>query len=121
MVLFHRAVGVTGGEMAVVQHPHLHAQALAFVQQDAQVPEPAGAVEILMGPGFGTQSADAAVMHAPDFGPQDGFLLSVQPEKGRDGVGGLAFCDPIQDLHRSDSSLKKRRPAPANPAAGQRL
>ena len=82
----HRAVGETGGKMAVVQDPDPHSAVSRFVQNHVHIGPPLGAAEVGMGAALNADCLAAGPVYSRHQLPQSGFVLTVLPEKGQDVV-----------------------------------
>ena len=82
----HRAVGETGGKMAVVQDPDLHPAAAGLVQDHVHIGPPLGAAEVGMGAALNADGLAVGPVDGRHQLPQSGFVLAVLPEKGQDVV-----------------------------------
>ena len=90
----HRAVGETGGEMAVVQDPDLHPAAAGLVQDHVHVGPPFWAAEVGVRAALDADGLAVGPVDGRHQFPQGGFVLAVLPEKGQDVVVALPGQQP---------------------------
>ena len=76
---FQIAVGVAGGEVAVVQQPDLHVKLFGGLQNEAEIFPPGFLAEVLVGPAFGAEFPDAACLDGEDLLFDSLLSLSVEP------------------------------------------
>ena len=62
--LRHKAVGVSRGEMLIVQHPDLHITLLALGQDNIHIRPPIGASKVGVGTGLHAKGAASAIINA---------------------------------------------------------
>ncbi|WP_300800107.1 hypothetical protein [uncultured Desulfovibrio sp.] len=85
-MLLHLAVGVSRGEVRVVQDPDLHAESLAFVDDEAQVAPPAVTAEIGMGSALEADLVDISCRDLLQIDGDGGAVLAFHPEEGEEVV-----------------------------------
>ena len=99
---FQIAVGVAGGEVAVIQQPYLHIQFLSGLQNESKILPPGIFAKILVGAAFGTKLPDAACLNGKDLFSDPLLRLSMEPQKGQDVTAVVTFQIFLQtDVHRA--------------------
>ena len=91
-------IGKAGGEMAVVQNPHLHIPLSGFVQNDIHIRPPLIPAKLGVGPAFHAHRAAACAVDRAHQLPQSGFILAMLPEKGQNMIVRIAGPYAFQSL-----------------------
>ena len=88
--LLHRPCGVSRGEMAVVQNPHLHPAVSGFLQNDVQVMPPPRSQKIGVRPALHTDGVQIGVVDDLHIEAKRRLILAMEPQKGKNASAGNA-------------------------------
>ena len=77
----HFPIGITGGEVGVIQYPHPHIQLICLFQNNIHIPPPAFPNEIRMGTGFHADSPNSRFSYFTHSFPKKPLFLPMLPIK----------------------------------------
>ena len=89
--ILNMTCGIAGGEMVIIQNPHLHIPLLGLLQDPVHIPPPAGAYKVVVGTAFHAKSSAAAIIDPLYLLGDCVIVISVKPVKGQHKVCFLSL------------------------------
>ena len=94
----HGTVGLSRGEVGIVQDPNLHAPGSGLIQNDVHVVPPLLSAEIGMGTALHTNRANTGTLNGTHVFPQNFLSFAMLPEEGEDIVLTLILQHIIESF-----------------------